>query len=342
MTYPETNTFQELIQTANHIVIIQADNPDADSLGSALALESILGDLGKQTSLYCAVDMPGYLRYMSGWDRIDKELPRKFDLSIVVDASTMSLFDAFAVPSVSGALAAKPCIILDHHAVTDHPIPFATVTINDGGRASAGELIYILSQELHWTVSVVAGEYIMSSILGDTQGLSNELAKPITYRIVADLIENGVNRQNLEEIRREYGKMPESIFRYKAELITRTELYDEGRIAIVTIPQSEINTYSPLYNPAPLVQNDILQVKGIQLAIVLKQYDSGRITAAIRANAGYTVAGTLAAHFGGGGHKYASGFKINGGRVFNEVKLECIDKATELLQTVNGQPYATI
>jgi bifunctional oligoribonuclease and PAP phosphatase NrnA len=333
MTYPDSRKLVELVADAQSIVVLQADNPDADSLGSALALETILGDLGKQVSLYSAVDMPGYLRYMPGWDRVDKELPTKFDMSIIVDASTTTLFEAFENPQVKIPLAAKPCVILDHHEITDHPVPFATVTINDGTRASAGELIYIIARDLGWGVSKSAGEYITSSILGDTQGLSNELAGPHTYRIMAELLELGVNRPELEELRREYGKMPEVIFRYKAKLIDRTELYEDGALAIVVIPQDEINTYSPLYNPAPLIQNDILQTKGVKLAIILKQYDTGRITAAIRANSGSAVAGQLAEHFGGGGHKYAAGFKITDGRPFNEVKSECIAYATELLQT---------
>lgn len=334
MTYPDSQKFAELVASAQRIVVLQADNPDADSLGSALALETILGDLGKEVSLYSAVDMPEYLRYMHGWDRVEKELPKAFDLSIIVDASTTTLFEAFDNPEIRGPLASKPCVILDHHEITDHPIPFATLTINDGSRASAAELIYILSKDLGWDVSKTAGEFITSSILGDTQGLSNELASPTTYRIMAELLELGVNRPELEEIRREYGKMPEPIFRYKAQLIERTELYENGSIAIVVVPQEEINTYSPLYNPAPLIQNDILQTKGVQLAVVLKQYDTGRITAAIRANSGFAVAGQLAEHFGGGGHKYAAGFKITDGRPFNEVKSECIAYATELLQTV--------
>jgi bifunctional oligoribonuclease and PAP phosphatase NrnA len=334
MTYPDTEKLAKLVVNAERIVVLQADNPDADSLGSALALESILGDLGKEVTLYSAVDMPTYLRYMPGWDRVEKELPNKFDLSIIVDASTSTLFEALEKPSVCAALGAKPCIILDHHTVTDHPIPFATITINDGDRASAGELIYIISRDLQWSVSKTAGEYIASSILGDTQGLSNELAGPETYRIMAELIELGVNRPELEDLRREYGKMPEQIFRYKAQLIDRTELYEDGALAIVVIPQEEINTYSPLYNPAPLIQNDILQTKGVQLAVVLKKYDTGRITAAIRANSGFAVAGQLAEYFGGGGHKYAAGFKITDGKPFNEVKSECINKASELLKTV--------
>src|ERR1700728_4343762 len=82
-----------IVSSAQKIIILQADNPDADSLGSALALEQILDDMGKEPLLYCSVDMPGYLKYLAGWDRVSRELPAQFDASIVVDASTMTLFE---------------------------------------------------------------------------------------------------------------------------------------------------------------------------------------------------------------------------------------------------------
>ena len=44
---------KKLITDAEKIVIIQAENPDGDSLGSALALEEVLSDLGKSVFLYC-------------------------------------------------------------------------------------------------------------------------------------------------------------------------------------------------------------------------------------------------------------------------------------------------
>ena len=55
------NGIGKLIDGASKIVIIQADNPDGDSLASALALEQILGDLDKEVVLYCGVDVPRYL-----------------------------------------------------------------------------------------------------------------------------------------------------------------------------------------------------------------------------------------------------------------------------------------
>ncbi len=330
--------FKQLVETASKIVIIQADNPDADSLGSALALEHIVGDLGKNVELYCGVDMPGYLHYMSGWDRVKKDLPTKFDASIIVDASTTTLLEKLDQAGQLGWVKARPTAVLDHHAIVENKIDFAEVVICDGELSSTGELIYNLASSLGWAINTEAGGHIMSAILGDTQGLTNDLASAATYRAMAALTEAGVSRPLLEELRREYSKMPPEIFRYKGELIARTDLTAGGRIATVTIPQTEINTFSPLYNPAPLIQNDMLQTTGVLLSIVFKQYDDGKVTAAIRANQGAAVAGRLAEKMGGGGHAYASGFKVTDGRPFNEVRSECLEFATHLLDTLDKEP----
>jgi phosphoesterase RecJ-like protein len=312
--------------------IVEAAHSIADSLGSALALEHILGDLGKEPYLYCGVDVPGYLRYLKGWDRVSKELPVKFDASIIVDASTMSLLEQVVVTGQKAALATKPCVVLDHHEAVDNVVPFATVILNDHARvSSAGELIYNLSKQLEWPVSVAAQECVMTAILGDTQGLSNQLARPQTYHIMGDMIEAGVDRPHLEELRREASKMHPEIFKYKARLIAHTEFSDDGAVATVMVPQVEINQYSPLYNPGPLVQGDMLQTLGVRVAIVFKKYDDGKVTAAIRCNPTAGIAADLAKHFGGGGHAYAAGFKITGGRPFDDIKAECLNVAGELL-----------
>lgn len=328
---------KEIIEAAQRIVVVQADNPDADSLGSALALEHILGDLGKEPLLYCGVDMPGYLRYMSGWDRVSRDLSKQFDASIIVDASTTTLLEKLSDSGQQAWLAAKPCIVLDHHAAVENVIQFAKVMVNDSTRASTGELIYLLAKQLEWPLSLPAQEFLMSSILGDTQGLTNQLASAETYCVMASMVEDGVNRPALEETRREYSKMPVDIYRYKADLIKRTEFIAEGRIACVIVSQNEINRYSPLYNPAPLIQGDMLQTSGVGVAIVLKRYDDGKVTAAIRSNSAAPIAGTLAEHMGGGGHAFASGFKITDGRSFDEVKTECLQYATELLNKESGR-----
>lgn len=334
-TYPEAAKLNEFLTGADKIVIVQADNPDADSLGSALALEQILLVLDKETHLYCGVDMPSYLRYMEGWDRVSSELPAKFDLSFIVDASTMTLLEKLTSSGQHGWLAAKPCIVLDHHEVVERQIPFSSVTINDYRRSSTGELIYMLADQLNWTLNDKSKQFIMSSILGDTQGLSNQLATAETYDIMGRMVADGIDRPALEETRREYSKMPVEIFRYKSELIKRTELFHDGALALVIVPQAEINVFSPLYNPAPLIQGDMLQTKGVKVALVIKRYDDGKVTGAIRCNPSAPIGADLAEKFGGGGHKFASGFKVEKESDFTRLKNECVAYAGELLKAID-------
>lgn len=331
MTYSESKQINEIINKSAKILIIQADNPDADSLGSALALEAIFNDLGKSVSLYCSVEMPQYLRYLKGWDRISNVIPNDFDVSVIVDASTMTLLEKLSNSGSLGAVKTRPVIVLDHHATVENKVDFATVCINDGGRSSAGELIYAISEDNAWPLSQDSIEAIAVCILGDTQGLTNNLASARTYRIFAELLDKGVSRAELEELRRDYNRMPETIYQFKADLIKRTEFFCKNRLAIIKINQAEINQYSPLYNPAPLIQGDMLQVENVEIAVVLKSYSDGRITGAIRSNNKSPIAGKLAEIMGGGGHDFASGFKIVGGASYDEVKSKIVEETEKLL-----------
>ena len=301
-----------IIGEANKIAIIQADNPDGDSLGSALALEHIVGDLGKEPLLYCGVDMPHYLRYMEGWDRVTDELPSDIDAAVIVDTSTPTLLEKLVEQGLDKKLHKTPTVVLDHHRSVEQQISYADVVINDPAKSSTGELLFSLATHHDWSINHQAAEHIMTAILGDTQGLSNDLATSTTYQAMATLIEFGANRPALEEKRRAFGKMPEVIYRYKAKLIERTELAVNGLLAYVVLTQEEINQYSPLYNPAPLIQGDMLQIDSVGVSIVIKKYDDGKITGSIRANPAYPYAAKIAASLGGGGHQYAAGFKTQG------------------------------
>ncbi len=325
-----SKTMAELVEAAQRIVIVQADNPDGDSLGAALSLEAILSEQGKDTLLYCAVDMPDYLKYLEGWSRIASELPSNYDLSIIVDTSTRTLFEKN--PTVLSQLATKPAIVLDHHQATNNDLDFATVYINDLAASSTCELIYRLAKESNWVIPSDSHFPLMTGILGDTQGLSNQLTRATTYQVMAALVADGADRPALEELRRKYNKMAPAIYKFKATLIEKTEFVADGRVALVTVTQADINTYSPLYNPGPLIQPDMLQVEGVLVGIVFKVYDDGKITGMIRCNHGAEVGDKLAAEFGGGGHSYAAGFKITDGTSFETIKQGCIEKITNLLE----------
>lgn len=330
-SYPNISEVDTIVSNASSIVVIQADNPDGDSLASALALEEVLSDLGKQVHMYCGVDIPDYLKHLKGWDRVNKDIPTQFDASIIVDTSAIILLEKLDHSRFRSWVASKPVIVLDHHSDVPCDIPYATIVVNDNDAVATGEVVYKIANELGWTLNLQAKTHVASSILADSLGLTSEGTTAQTYRIMADLIESGVDRPALEEARRAMTKMAEPIFRYKARLIERTELFADARIAFASVPQDELTEYSPLYNPAPLIQTDMLQVEGVLVAIVFKVYKDGKVTGSIRCNSGGNIAAELATHFGGGGHPYAAGFKSTSGQAMAELKTECINLATELL-----------
>lgn len=332
----ELKLIDKLIDTAERIVIVQADNPDADSLGTALALEELLGNLGKKIYLYCGTTIPSYLHYITAWSRVSAELPSQFDASIIVDASTKTLLQHLDTSGRINWLQAKPCAVIDHHESVQNDINFADVSIIDTSYASTGDIVFHIAKKLKWDITPVAAEMIMISILGDTQGLTNNLASSETYRTMAELIETGVDRSKLEERRREAGKMPRTILGYKAELIKRAEFTEDGYVATVIVPQQEIKEFSSLYNPGPLVQTDLLQTEDVRVAIVFKSYDDGRVTASIRCNNSAPIASALAESFGGGGHPFAAGFRIENAGPVNEVRIATVEKANELISSVEG------
>lgn len=327
--YPEAAQIADILGSAERIVIVQADNPDGDSLGSALALEHILGDMGKEPYLYCGVDIPSYLTYLPGWDRVEKELPSRFDASIIVDTSASSLLETLDNSPMRNQLAAKPCIVIDHHAV-ELTIPFATVSCNYPAVAT-GEVIYELAQQLNWPLNLEAKQMLSTAIMADSLGLVTEATSARSIHIIAELVEGGVSLAELEHARRALMRKSPELTHYKGELLQRVEYFSDDRIAIVTIPWEEIEKYSPQYNPSMLVIEDMRMTIDTDIAIAFKTYKGGRITAKIRCNQNAPIAADLAKHFGGGGHAYASGFKVQGGRPFNEIKSECIAKATQLL-----------
>jgi phosphoesterase RecJ-like protein len=330
--YEEAEKIKTILDGAQRIVILQADNPDGDSLGSALALEQILHEMGKEPLLYCGVDIPSYLTYMAGWDRISKDLPNQFDASIIVDTSAGSLFEQLDKTHQKSWVATKPCIVIDHHDV-ENTIPFASVICNKVAVAT-GEVLYELAGQLGWQLNQSAKELLVQSIMSDSLGLTTAATTGRSIHIVGELVDGGVSIAGLEQKRRELqGKSPELI-KYKGQLLQRIEFYADNRITTVTIPWGEIEQYSPQYNPSMLVIDEMRGAIGAKLAIAFKLYKDGHMTAKIRANYGAPVAGKLAEHFGGGGHAYASGFKVSSGEPFDKIKADTIRIATELLDAL--------
>lgn len=320
---------KETISKYRSVLIIQADNPDGDSLASALALESLLYGQNKETHLFCRVQIPKHLRHLPGWDRVDNTIPNNIDMAIIVDASQLSLLEALKNPVNLSRLKNKPVFILDHHDYTSD-LPLNTTSIISPQAVATGEIIYELAEKFGWDEGEIGREMIAVSILYDSLGLSTETTTPRSIRIIANLVEKGVSLAKIDAERRETMKRSVEIMRYKAVLMNRIEFHIDSQIALVEIPWKEIEAFGEQYNPPMLVMDEMRLVSGVKIAVALKYYDNGKITGKIRSNFGYPISAKLAENFGGGGHSYAAGFKITDSSNKN-IKQEVIDYTKQLL-----------
>ena len=304
-----------LINAAKRIVVIQGENPDGDSLASSLALEEILSEQGKTVTMYCAIDMPKYLRFLSGWDRVTNYFPFDADLAIIVDTAAEALLEkTLLTRGVRSFFEAHPVVVLDHHGEQDEEEPQNDLSFNhefvlSPTAAATGELIYNLAQAAGWEVTPVAASALYSSIASDTLGLTTESAGVDTYRVVAEVVAHGAKPYEIESARREFMKKPADILTYKGQLIERIEYSLDGKLATVHIPWEDIQEYSDRYNPSVLVLDEMRLVDTVEVACAIKTYPDGKVTGKLRCN--LPVASQIAGYFGGGGHNYAAGFKVH-------------------------------
>jgi len=323
------------IANTQHIVVIQGENPDGDSLGSSVALEELLGEQGKTVTMYCAIDMPKYLHYVNGWDRVVNDFPYGADLAIIVDTAAEALIEkALQVPGVRNFFESHPTIVLDHHGEHDEEEPqnnlsFPHEFVMSASAAATGELIYELAKDAGWDITPAAADGMYVAIASDTLGLTTQGATPNTFQVVADLVKLGTKPYELETRRREYMKKPADILTYKARLIDRIEYHLDGKLATVHIPWEDIQEYSDRYNPSVLVLDEMRLVEGVEIACAIKTYPDGKVTGKLRCNR--PVASVIAGYFGGGGHNYAAGFKVH--EDYDTILKELLDATDKALNS---------
>lgn len=312
------------------VLILQPENPDGDSVASALALEEILGDQGKEVIIYSYVHIPDYLRYIQGADRIIEDFPNTFDATIIVDTVTASLLENTLRGSKLSAISKKPVLVLDHHPTENSlPLDITEFYAGEGHSVATGEIVYQLAAKNDWSINQTAATHIVESMLADTLGLTTEAVTGENVQVVAEALKLGASMSEIDKRRREFMKKIPKIVAYKGVLLQRIEYLCDGKLALIHIPWEEIEEYSPHYNPSMLALEELRNTEGVELSVGLKTYPDGKITGKIRAN-NHPLAGDLAAHFGGGGHAYAAGFKTTEWR-YDELKTELVKKSQELL-----------
>jgi phosphoesterase RecJ-like protein len=303
------------LQDAQTILILQPDSPDGDSLGSALGLEEIFADLGKTVVMYSYKEPETYLRGLEGWDRVSQDLPKQFDITILVDTGAPSLIKS-ALEHHFAALTAKPFYIIDHHT-SRQDFGFVTTQIVEEA-VSTSELITRMCLELDWAINPAAANKLASALLSDSLGLTTSGTTATSVDMLAELTRRGANLYELYKTKREAGALTTDLLHLKGKLLESVEFHVDGRLAIAEITPDMVAKYKDIAEPYTLILNEMQWTKGVELVAVFKNYGA-KINVPLRSTTG--VAATIAEKFDGGGHPNAAAYRCKTPQIRAEMDL---------------------
>ena len=288
------------IRAHGDFVLIAHVSPDGDTLGSCLALKNALSSLGKNAVVVCEDPVPAIYRFLPGADAVrSPEQAGGYDAVIAVDCADKARTGRAAVLTERA-----DTLNIDHHETN-------TGYLNENyveHVAATGELIFQLFAALGLPLSQDAARCLYTAIITDTGNLSYSNTTPDTLRIVAELLETGIDLPALN--RAIYRTVPFHKVRLLGCVIRNTRLYGGGRIGMSFVTLADFAESGASAEDTEGAIDSIRDVDTVELAVLLRECGDGSIRVGLRGKRSADVS-KIAKSFGGGGHRLAAGCTIH-------------------------------
>jgi phosphoesterase RecJ-like protein len=282
-------------------------NPDGDAIGSQLGLVRVLRGLGKSSVVWNLDRGPALYRPLPGSDRIHvgaeppAGFPDQFDAAIVLECPTLDR------TGLDARLSELPLVNIDHHLGNSH---YAEINWVDTAAPAVGEMIYRLAHGLKVPLDPETATALYLTLVTDTGGFRFANATPAAFEAAAALVREGARPERVAEWL--YESQPEATVRLLGEMLGSLKIDCEGRIAtaLLTTEMFERST-ADASNSEGLV--DVPRsIAGVQAVGLLRQMGERRFKVSLRSRGEVDVE-RLARRHGGGGHRNAAGFVVEGG-----------------------------
>ncbi len=288
-------------------LIIYHIRSDADAVGSAFALRELFRLQGIFAYCACADEIPDRLRFLAdgvqGSVLIERDMPIGYERVISVDsASPAQLGELFTT------LHRDVDIMIDHHA---SGTPYADNFI-DANASATGEIIYKIASELLRrgvieSLNMRILSCIYAAISSDTGGFRYANATPESHRIASELVLAGVDTAEINRLL--FDSKPLCQLRAEGEAARRLRIHFDGRVACTLFPFSLRAILGVSDEHLGTLIDVPRSVEGVEVAFAVKEESDGSFRVSLRSATELDVA-AVAAAFGGGGHKRASGCTI--------------------------------
>ncbi len=324
---------EELLKKYNRIGIITHKNADPDALASVIGLKEIIL---QKTRTSLIVIFPEGLNSLSKRivssleiDITSSDEVNEADLYIIADTSSSTQLGKY-----SENILKKDIVIIDHHEGGDLGEK-TLLEIKTSMVSSTSEIVYAIGVDLGITFSTRVLELLLSGIVFDSKRFL--IAKPITFRIVADIVDSGVDYSKIIQLFNIRPDISERIARLKASM--RAKHY---RVKNVIVSLTEVGAFEAS------VARSLLEL-GSDVVFVANQVDKNEVRLTARASSyfieetgihlGRDLLSRLSNYFGGsgGGHDAAGGYTG-----YNVGAWELLGKVFELLiELLEERKYAS-
>jgi phosphoesterase RecJ-like protein len=295
------------------VVIIPHKNPDGDAMGSCLAWQGILNQLGHSTSVIAPNDYPTFLHWLPGHDnvliyennqKVADKLIAAADMVFTLDFNTLKRIDQMGV-RVSESSAKK--IMIDHH---QEPDDYADIMFSNPAISSTCEFVFQIIEGLGLVENInkdIASS-LYTGIVTDTGSFRFPSVTAATHRAVATLIDAGANHSQIHEKIKDNAK-PE---RLKLLGITLNNMVfiTKYKTAYITLSQDELDACNYQKGDTEGFVNYGLSVAGIEMAVLMTESKKENlIKLSFRSKGDLAVNLFAKTYFEGGGHINAAGGK---------------------------------
>ncbi len=299
----------ERISGAREVLTVCHENPEADALGSALAVALAVEELGGRATPVCSDEVPPMHSFMPRIDRFrqDPEPGRNYDLIVVGDCG-----DLARIGTVLGRHAELfgriPIVNIDHHVSNTG---FGVVDWVDPTAAATCEMDTLLMPALGVPLTAAAGSIAAALLAGlviDTANFQHPNSTPRTLRVAAELVAAGAPLADTARIL--YRTKPNRQLRLFGLVLGRLQEELDGRLVWSSVYESDYATSGATVADAEGLSDLLSQSATAELMILFRQ-SGERTKISVRTKEGGQDATALTGGFGGGGHARAAGATLD-------------------------------
>jgi phosphoesterase RecJ-like protein len=296
------------LRSARRVLTICHENPEADALGSALAISLLVEANGGVATPVCADGVPAMYAVLPGMGRIRREPDPAIDYDLIVVGDCGELERIGPVLQTHADLFGRvPILDIDHHVSNRL---FGAVDWVDARSSATCEMVALLAWRMG--VPLTYGDGMLAAALTagvvmDTGNFQHPNVTPRTLVVAAALREAGAP---LSEIaRRMYRSKPNTQLCLFGLVLGRLESAVDGRLVWSTLELADLIASGAEPAESEGLIDLLSQSETAEAAILFKENgDATRIS--VRPRDGGVDATVLCGAFGGGGHARAAGATV--------------------------------